>query len=87
MSRTARPCLSLAPAAPYLDALAVDGHQSTGRAAVLADVLGISTRPAKRINATGEIAEHHADRLAARLGAHVLNLWPEWAALTEGATA
>lgn len=78
-----RPRLPLAPATPYLEALRVDRHQSAGRAAVLADVLGVSTRSAKRYHVADELPERHADTLAARLDLHPLHLWPaEWAALT-----
>lgn len=86
---TTRPRLPLAPAHPYLDALAHDhqpGSTRSGRAVILADLLGVCRRVGQRIATADELAEHHADRLAARLALHPCNLWPtEWEALTEGA--
>lgn len=89
MSMTARRRLSIAPVLPYLDAEAFDRDPRAGRPAALAELLGVTLRTAHRVLTDPDgIAEHHADTLAARLGCHPLNLWPEWAeADTEGEPA
>jgi hypothetical protein len=86
---TARRRLTIAPVLPYLDAVAFDRHHHAGRPAALAELLGVSLRTAHRVLTDDDgIPEHHADTLAARLGCHPLNLWPEWVeADHEGETA
>ena len=91
MSQRPRRRLELAPALPYLDAHAATlarwgGEQLGGPPVALADILGCSRRHAQRFVSEGQIPELHADTLASWLGCHPINLWPEWADDTEGAT-
>jgi len=86
MPRATTPRLPLAPARPYLRAIAADRHACAAEPAALAAVLGVTIRTAQRWHHADELPEYRADELAAALDLHPLNLWPEWADLDQGAT-
>lgn len=70
---------------PYLHQHAADTDEAgtAGRAWALAHLAGITRRHAQRVLTEGAIGEPLADVVAAALGMHPANLWPEWWTGTE----